>query len=422
MKIAIIGAGFTGLAAGFHLAQKGHKIHIFENENDIGGLSGGFKNPKWNWTLEKTYHHWFTNDNNILALAKKLNYKVIIRKPHTDILVNNKILPLDSIISLLSFPYLTLFSRIRVGFVLAYLKLSNNFRRLEDKPALSWINLWMGREATELIWQPLFSGKFNNFKDLISLSWFWARIKKRTRSLGYPEKGFKCFAEKIAEEIKNSGGIISLNNKIKSIRSTDKYCIIDTSKGLLKFDKIICTTPTSVFTRITSKLPRDYIKKVNAIPHLHALSLVLVFKKPFLKNTYWLNIAQKGFPFLVLVEHTNFISPDHYNNQHIVYIGNYLPKQHPYLKMTDKQLLKLFHKYLLKLNPSYLRNLISVYKFVSPFAQPVVGLNYSKLMPEFKTPLKNIYLANMDMVFPWDRGTNYAVELGEKIAKLLLVD
>jgi len=30
-----------------------------------------------------------------------------------------------------------------------------------------------------------------------------------------------------------------------------------------------------------------------------------------------------------------------------------------------------------------------------------------------------LYLANMQQVYPWDRGTNYAVEIGEKVVKLV---
>lgn len=419
MKIAIIGSGFTGLTAGLRLAQKGHFVHIFEKEDSLGGLAAGFKNLGWNWSLEKTYHHWFTNDAIILNLAKELSCKVLVKKPQTDIFINNKILPLDSALSLLAFPYLSSFSRIRVGICLSYLKLINNYRMLENRPAIEWIKKWMGKEAASLIWDPLFSGKFGSYKNIISLSWFWARIKKRTTALAYPENGFKNFAEKIAKEIEKLGGKITFNTTVNLINSSNKVCTIKTLKSEFKFDKIICTTPSAVFASITPDLPQAFVKNINLIPHLDALNLVLILKKPFLKKTYWLNITDKSFPFLVLVEHTNFIDPANYDNQHIVYIGNYLPKGHPYFKMNGKQLLKQFDRYLLKLNPHYKKNLLATHKFIGPFAQSIVSLNHSTLIPKLQTPLKNIYLANLDMVYPWDRGTNYAVELGEKVAKYI---
>lgn len=89
------------------------------------------------------------------------------------------------------------------------------------------------------------------------------------------------------------------------------------------------------------------------------------------------------------------------------------------MHMTKEDLLKIYDPYLKKINLTYRSTLISYDLFKSPFAQPIIPTNYSKIIPPFETPLKNVYLANMQQVYPWDRGTNYAIELGEKIAKLI---
>src|SRR3989344_7451985 len=115
MKIAIIGAGFTGLAAGLKLIKTGHQVTIFEKDSSPGGLALGFKDPKWKWSLEKHYHHWFTNDNKILSLAKKIKYPVVIKRPKTSVYVNGKIYKLDSISDVLQFPELNLMQRLRIG-------------------------------------------------------------------------------------------------------------------------------------------------------------------------------------------------------------------------------------------------------------------------------------------------------------------
>ena len=103
MKIAILGAGFTGLSAAYRLLKKRHQVTIFEKEDNLGGLAVGFSNPKWQWTLERGYHHWFTSDSFILKLAGEINHEVIIKRPSTDIFIKGKTLPLDSVLSLLSF-------------------------------------------------------------------------------------------------------------------------------------------------------------------------------------------------------------------------------------------------------------------------------------------------------------------------------
>lgn len=37
MKIAVIGAGVTGLAAAARIASQGHEVTIFEKNNNVGG-------------------------------------------------------------------------------------------------------------------------------------------------------------------------------------------------------------------------------------------------------------------------------------------------------------------------------------------------------------------------------------------------
>ena len=90
MKIGIIGAGFTGLSSAYYLSKKGHTVIVFEKDDKPGGLAVGYKEEKWDWTLEPHYHHWFTNDKSVLSLAKEINHKVIIKRPKTSSFVNTK--------------------------------------------------------------------------------------------------------------------------------------------------------------------------------------------------------------------------------------------------------------------------------------------------------------------------------------------
>jgi protoporphyrinogen oxidase len=160
-----------------------------------------------------------------------------------------------------------------------------------------------------------------------------------------------------------------------------------------------------------------------AIPHLWAQTLILETDEPILDKIYWLNINDRNFPFLAAVAHTNFMDKKNYNGHHLTYFGNYLPDNHPYLTMDKEQLLKEFLPYIEKLNPNFRshsspssRNSLQSYLFTTPFAQPVHELNYSKRAPKLETPVNGLYLANLDSIYPWDRGTNYAVEMGQKAA------
>src|SRR3989344_7696444 len=187
MKVGIVGAGFGGLSAAYYLAKQGVDVTVFESEENPGGLAVGFIQPKWKWTLEKHCHHWFTNDDSVLDLAKEIGQKVIIFRPKTSTFINGEIDQLDSAFTLLLFNKLPFTERIRTGLTLAFLKYTSNWKLLEKITAKEFILKYMGKTSWEVLWEPLFEGKFHNFAGEISASWFWARIKKRTPSLAYPK-------------------------------------------------------------------------------------------------------------------------------------------------------------------------------------------------------------------------------------------
>ena len=276
----------------------------------------------------------------------------------------------------------------------------------------------MGKHAYKILWEPLLFRKFGIFSKDISLAWFWARIVKRTPSLAYPQGGFLKFANALVSRIKKKKGKVLFNNQVKQIivRKNGKVMV---DKQM--FDKAIVTLPSFFFTQIAPQLPQNYKEKLLSLKGLGAINLVLRLKKPFFKDgTYWLNICDSKYPVMGIIEHTNFMNKKYYNNEHLVYLGNYLPHDHLFMKMDKNDLLKIYDPILKKINKDYASSIIETHLFSVPFAQPIIPTNYSKILPPFKTPLKNVYLANIQQVYPWDRGTNYAVELGEKIADIIL--
>jgi len=416
MKIAIVGAGFTGLTAGRRLLQAGHEVTIFEKESLPGGLAMGFKDEKWQWSLEKDYHHWFTNDDSILSLAKEINYPVIIKRPETSVFVNSKFYKLDSAIDVLKFPELNFFERLRMGLALAFLKYNPFWKTLEKYKASEMLSKIMGEKPYKLLWEPLIIKKFGPYAQDISLAWFWARIAKRTSSLAYPEGGFLEFANALASQIKKKHGKIQFNHEVKNISTQKDQVKVDDQI----FDKVIVTLPTTIFTKITPQLPRPYKEKLSQLKEISAVNLVLRLKKSFFQDkTYWLNICDTKFPVTAVVEHTNFMDKKFYNNEHLLYLGNYVPSDHPFMKMNKEELLKTYDVLLSRINKDYKSQIIESYLFLDYFAQPITPVNYSKIIPPLETPLKNVYLANMQQVYPWDRGTNYAVEMGKKVADVI---
>jgi protoporphyrinogen oxidase len=426
-NVGIIGAGFTGLSAAFFLQQKGYKVTIFEKETFPGGLATGFKKNAWNYSLESHYHHFFTNDKDGINLMKHVGEKYLTRAPATAIYRDGKIARFDSPISLLTFPLLNLLDKIRVGIILLFLKISpipliSPISLFEKQTASQFLTKFMGRHAYEVLFKPLLFGKFGDFDEQISAVWFWARIKKRTPHLIYPVGGYQNFAGKLADKIRTAEGKILLNALIEKIEKTNSQWRVKTKDGEFFFDKIILTSPSSFLPFLLPSVSLTLLSHFLSIRHLASLNLILETKKPVLEKTYWLNINEDSFPFLAVVQHTNFIDKKNYGNHHLCYIGNYLPENHEYLHLSKEKLIDLFLPFIQKINPKFKKeDVINSYIFMSRDAQPIMEVGYKKLLPpmnlaELDPNLEGLYLTNMDMVYPWDRGVNYAIEMGKKVA------
>ncbi|HVT01451.1 MAG TPA: FAD-dependent oxidoreductase [Patescibacteria group bacterium] len=426
MKIGIIGAGFTGLAAAYYLGKSGHKVTILDMGEKPGGLAIGYKEKEWDWTLEEHYHHWFTNDFSVLDLAKEIGYEVVIRRPKTSNFVESGIYQLDSPTSLLKFPDLSILDRLRMGASLAFLRYNPIWKPFEYFKAEPYLKLSMGKKGYEKLWKPLMVNKLGDYSKDVSLAWFWSRVYKRTPSLAYPKGGFLKFAKELEKVIEKQGGKFIYDAQVVDLVSNKKVTITYQKKGkknpnTLEFDKVVVTSTIPVFAKIAKDLPESYINKYTKLNGIGAINLVVRFKKPFFSDgTYWLSMSEIKSPILAIVEHTNFMESKNYNNEHIVYFGNYMPATDPRFNMNEKQILKLYKPWLKKINRDFEANIISMKIFKAFFAQPIITTNHSKKIPGMITPLKNVYLSNIQQVYPWDRGTNYAVELGKKVSELIL--
>jgi len=422
MKIAIIGAGFSGLSTAYYLSKNGCEVTIFESSDKPGGLALGFKENNWRWSLEGHYHHIFASDIDLLNIAKAVGQKVFFKKPVSSTYLDSNIYQLDSPVSLMKFDKLNLAERIRTGFSIAFLKVNPFWKPLEKITAYKFISLTMGKSSWEIIWKPLFVKKFDKYAMHINAAWFWARIKKRSSSLGYPEGGFLQLARNIEKEIKKNNGKVFYNTNIDKIEKRGNTLVINAGNKNELFDKAVCTIPPKIFLNIVKNLPEEYINNLSKLKSLGTINLILSLKESFLKEgSYWLNINEMNYPFLALVEHTNLINKKFYNNENLLYIANYLSADHKYYQYSKDQLLEEYLPYLKKINTKFNKNMIDkAWIFKSDYTQPVVEVNRSGMIPPFETPIEGLYFCNMEQIYPWDRGTNYAIILGSRVAELVL--
>ncbi len=429
-QVAIIGAGIGGMAAAYDLAKAGQQVTIFEASDQPGGLATGFKEPDWDWTVEKFYHHWFASDQHMLGLIEELGWQdqVVFKRPYTVMYYKGKFYPFNSILKAILFPGLGWgLNKIRFGLVGLYLRLSNNWQPLEKVTVDEWMRKWAGDHVYELMWEPMLVGKFGErYARKVNMAWMWARLKSRTTRLGTFQGGFQVFADQMADHLRQMGVEIRLSTPVERVVANPRGGLDVTVGGQsFHFDQCLSTTSPALMARLAPELPEDYLRGLLALKSIGAVVMIVSLKHQLSEQGYyWYNLPKSaGFPFLALVEHTNFLSPEHFGGDHIVYMGDYLETDHEYFQLSKEALLERFLPALKRINPNFQAEWVSnSWLYRAAYAQPVPELNHSQNIPAIHTPLAGLFFASMSQVYPWDRGTNFAVEIGRRAASLMLTN
>jgi len=433
-RIAIIGAGPAGLAAAWDFVKAGQSVTVFEAASRVGGLAAGFKDDNWDWELEKFYHHWFQSDTSILTLIEELglSQNVLFPRPKTSMWSHGKAYLFDNPVSMLFFPNMPWIPKIRFGLAGLYLRLTKNWKPMEKQTAEQWLLRTMGQRAYDELWRPMLIGKFGEVYQQVTMAWFWARVHTRSVKLGTYVGGFQRFLDTFAQKLSAKGVSICLDSQVQNIRREGNGLVVTVNGQAQTFDAVLSTSSPAAMLKLAPELASvdaAYAQKLANLKQMGAAVVILALKQQLLTDgTYWLNLpasspdkSKSEFPYVALVEHTNYLPREHYGGDHIVYCGEYVMPDHPYLKMSEDELTAHFTSVLKTFNPAFTPDWIRKHwVFRTTYAQPIPFVNHSQAIPALRTPIPGLYLASMSQVYPWDRGTNYAVMLGRDVAAQML--
>ncbi len=429
MNIAIVGSGMTGVTATLRLSQKGHHVTIYEKNIYAGGLASSVN--VGNENLDRFYHHIFTSDDYILSLIDELGITKSLKwyEPKNAIYVDDTIYPFTSPLDLVRFRPISFISRIRMGMLVLTSKFIKDYIPFESITAQEWIRKRSGNDAYEKVWEPLLKSKFDIDSDVVSGTWLWNKFKLRGSSrgknitkemLGYLDGGFILVIDTILKEIDKHGGKILYGSEVKSIFKTEQGLLeVESTTGKALYDKVLFTNAPENLTNIYRGDLSHYAKKLNEIKYKANICLMLELTES-LSPYYWITVSQHGFPFVLIIEHTNLVGLKGYNS-HVVYLSRYLDVNDSMFSASDESIIDEFINKLKSIFPNF--NEKSVKKTTlsrTEFSQPVTTLDYGKRIPSIKTPVEGLYLASMPQIYPEDRGLNYAVRLGNKAANEML--
>jgi protoporphyrinogen oxidase len=425
-RVVVIGGGFGGLAAAYELASRSIRPTVVEQDASLGGLAGSFQ--AHGARLEKFYHHWFTSDQHVVRLLREINAqdRIVYRRTATGMYFANQCYRLSTPLDLLRFTPLRATDRVRLGLSTLRARSVRHWRRLEGLTAAEWLTSVAGENVYRSVWEPLLRGKFGPYAGEVSAVWFWNKLKLRGGSrgrggrelLGYYRGGFAGLADRIALEISARGGEIRTQTAATSLLVREgRVWGVRTNRGEIEADAVIATPALPIIADLVKPhVSQHYLDRLRKIRYLANLCLVLELDRS-LSSTYWLNVTDPYFPFVAVIEHTNFEPAETYGGRHIVYLSKYLPDSDPLYLSTDDEVLDYCVPYLSEMFPALRADWIRAHHvWRAPYAQPIVVRHYGEIIPEVQSPLAGFYIATMAQIYPEDRGTNYAIRDGRRAA------
>jgi protoporphyrinogen oxidase len=431
VRIAVIGAGVAGLVAAHRLTAAGHAVDVYERWPGLGGqaatldVGGGHR-------LERYYHHLFTTDRHIAALYDELGLEIEWRPSSVAMFARGRQWPFTTPGDLLRFGPLTPVERVRMGVAVLALQRRGDRAAFERVTAREWIERWMGRGPWREVWGPMLRGKFGARADDIAMVWLWNKLRlrrgedAREERLGYPAGSWEPLFEALQRSIEGHGSRVLIDRP--AVRIEPGFEVTYGAPGSFRaghdprafepagaerYDRVLATVPNDVFARLTD-LPEPPIE------YFAALCLLLELDRPF-SGFYWTNVADRELPFVGLIEHTNFVEPERYDGRRFLYVANYLEHGHELLGLDADALLERYLPGLRRVNSAFDGSwVVDRWLHREPAAQPIVTVGYHERIPPLRTPAAGLVLANTTQVYPEDRGTNYAVRLGDQAARAVL--
>jgi len=425
--VVIVGAGFSGLAAAYELCRRGLRPLVLEAGDSPGGLAGTFTFSD-GVELEKFYHHWFSSDVHIQDLIRELGAEgqVLTLPSRTGMYLNRRHWKFASPRDLLAMTALPVWDRLRLGFSVLEARRQKDWRRLEEMNVREWLEPRCGSKAFRTIWEPLLRAKFGSLADEVNAAWMWKKLALRgaTRNkcgheeLLYFSGGFGALARRLAAEVEKLGGRILLRTGVLGAEGgRDRLTGLQTRGGVFRGRHYLFTPALPVIAEILEGVAdAGYLHSLRRVRYLGNICLVLRLRRS-LSGTYWLNVNDPGFPFVGVIEHTNLHGPSSYGDSHMVYLSRYLPPEDPAWDLSDQERLAEAVPHLQRMFPEFDPAWILDHcTWSTPHAQPVTERGYSRYLPGSQMPFENASLCTMAQVYPEDRGTNYAVREGRKVA------
>jgi protoporphyrinogen oxidase len=420
MRVAVVGAGISGLTVAERLVRQGAEVVVFEKSR-AGGLAAGFPCPQAPGVyLDKFYHHVFTNDRHVIEAIGEhgLGDELVWLPSRSGLIAQGRAWPFASPLDLLRFtPMGGFWQRLWMGLNLRSFTRTKDWQSLDQIPCEEFFAQRGNLAGFRGLWEPLLRQKFADAYADIPAAFLWGRIHPRACSrhkggerLGYLRGGFQRLIDAMVESIRQSGGQVRSGEVVGLLRPGRRVEILATGTSEW-FDRVVWTAGLPHLLRALESPPPEVRRKSEAVEYMAVTQLILILRRRQ-SDFYWLNNLDPRITFGGLIEHTNLVPPEDYGGEHVLYVVNYHRPGDPRFAAARNEDVFRYHLPSLRRILPHFRDedVLRVHCCRSSYASPLYDLGFAERMPPYQGWLENVDVCGMAQVYPVDRNMNYGME------------
>lgn len=434
-RVAVLGAGPTGLAATWKLAHQDFDVDLFEKESHVGGLGGSVTLGQF--TVDYGPHIFHVKKGEVYPLLRSIyDHEITVVPRKTKMILDGKSFTypfkLGQLITGLN-PLLTF--RIIISYAKQLYK--NKFHPQPLDSFEAWGIYRFGRvlyelcfgHYTEKVWgiptsqisPVLGQQKVVNKLSLMSFVKNMLGFSKdkeqftHYQDFVYCMRGSGHFYGELANSVENMGARVYRNATITKlhVENNEIKAITFDHDGVTKtqeYSHVLSSIPlSSLINLIHPEAPAEHIQTANALQYRALIFVYLVINKDYATDAHWIYLLDKKFVFNRITEQKQFSRHGFPEGKTIVCFEICCKKDDALWKANDEKLYEMVLEEVDRLKGKYFtRNDIGKYYVVKknhvyplfdlPYDQNVKKiLNYVEGIPNLYTTGRNGLFINNDM-------------------------
>ncbi len=427
---AIVGGGLMGLTLALRLAEADHNVTVVEAEPRLGGLAvpqsfGGI-------TWDKFYHVILSSDTHLRGLLASLGlaHRLRFTETRTGLHIGGRLRSVSSPWELLKCREIPLGAKVGLVRTVLASMLPATPTALDSESAISWLMRNSGEAAVDLIWRPLLRAKLGDAAESASALFIWTTLRRlyglgagQTGSgqFGCVEGGYATILGVLEQRLRKLGVTVLCDWPVGTVRRHGSGLFVDGPDAeSRRFDRAVLTVPDPHIARMATGMSREERERLAATDYLGVLCVSLLVDRtvtPF----YITNITDPKTPFTGIVEMTNLVGREAFQQRSLIYLPLYMRADDPGYGDEDDRVVARFVDFLAQLVPDFSPEQIvssAVSRARHVLAAPNVG-SLDSTTP-LHTSVPGLYVVNGAQIVDGTFNVNETIRHAERCVATLL--